>query len=114
MNFVFPEQIIKKKVDSEGNTKVLVKWKGLLPSENSWVSILDIPFRDIHQEIENTQLFRISKGLVIIKIIAETEYNNQKYILVEWNDRITTYVTISFLIEHFPFLLFEACCHTKK
>ena len=47
------------------------------------------------------------KQMSIKTIIGEVQIENKQYILVEWNDSSTTYVTLSFLIEEYPFLLLE-------
>ena len=77
--------------------ELLIKWKGYLPSENTWIRMNTEEY-DIRTEIENTQLLRMKKGIEIEEIIGEY---NEEYVLVKWNDQTTSYVTMNFIKEFY-------------
>ena len=88
-----------------------MKWKGLLPSENSWITVDSQSPRNIKKEIENSQIVRLQRKLEIVSILGETTFEDEKYLLVEWNDLSTTFVTVSFVISYFPFVLLNCLCN---
>ena len=49
-------------------------------------------------------MVRLQRKLEIVSIIGETMFEDEKYLLVEWNDLSTTYVSLSFVITCYYFI----------
>ena len=64
-----------------------MKWKGLLPSENSWITVENQSPRDLKKEIENSQNLRLERKLEIVSILGETTFEDEKYVLVENSEK---------------------------
>ena len=115
--FIVPETILAKKKDGnvhsfhthpQGDEHVLVKWKGLLASENSWVPLKPAT-SDVFAEIEQTQEFRLSRGLVIEEVLGQ----HDSHLLVRWSDGHHTYVTFPFAAREAPLCVFQAFCRGR-
>ncbi|KAL7714280.1 Chromo domain protein [Entamoeba marina] len=108
---MIPEAVVDKR-KKNGVVCLLVKWKGLLPSENTWIP-LQTSQHNVNDEITNTQLVRFQKGLSVIEIIGQYKEQEQ-YVLVRWSDQTCGYVTIDFLRETYPVLLFESVYNSSS